>query len=55
MENKMEDVILTPDDMFLMLYLVEQEMSKIEKSIPSGDNLPLLYEKLLNIFELEEE
>lgn len=49
----MTEVILTPDDMFLMLYLVEQEMGKVEEAIPSGSNLPVLYEKLLDICELE--
>lgn len=49
-----EEVILTPDDMFLMLYLVEQEIRKVEKAIPLDSNLPILYEKLLDICEMED-
>jgi len=50
----MTDVMLTHEDMTLLVHIVQQEIIRQEDTIPKGSNLPKLYEKLLDICELEE-
>ncbi len=50
-----EGVILTNSDMSLLLHIVQQEMIREKDNIPDGSDLPKLYEKLLDICELEGE
>ena len=50
----MEEVILTQSDLSLMLHIVQQEIVRVGEGMPDGSDLPKLYEKLLDICELED-
>ena len=50
----MTDVMLTHEDMTLLVHIVQQEMNRWKDDMPPGSHLPILYEKLLDICELEE-
>jgi len=49
------EVILTNGDMSLLLHIVQQELIREKENIPDGSDLPKLYEKLLDICELEQD
>jgi len=53
----MTEIILTHNDMTLLLHIVEQEIKKLTviNCIPEGSDLLKLYEKLLDICELEDD
>ena len=51
----MDEVILNNEDISLLVYIVNLEILKVGPDMPAGSNLPRLYEKLLDIAEMQGE
>ena len=49
----MDEVILTQDDMRALLALVSNELGELVYNVPEGYDIYKLYDKLLDICELQ--